>query len=262
MRRSPLGGTILLLAVCVLPPPAAAAGLTPLSVIPTESRATQPLPHGAPMRVQLQAADLPKLAARLGVPAPNAGVVGLEYTVDAASGVRAVASGRTWLEPTFVIDYDDPRVLALRDEYRSGFPGAPSAATLAQFVSGRMQASSDQPFALASRTATLLRGDCTEHAVLTVALARSVGLPAQLAFGVAILPTEQGYAAVGHAWALVREGDRWVMSDAALEQEPVEVRYLSLGVLEDEGTGYALSAMDMFTRWPQRIVVLGSVDPR
>lgn len=262
MRRSPLGGTILLMAVSVLPPRLAAADLTPLSVIPTESRATQPLPHGAPMRVQLQAADLPRLAAQLGVPAPDAGVAGLDYTVDAASGVRAVASGRTWLEPTFVIDYDDPRVLALRDEYRSGFPGAPSAATLAQFVSGRMQASSDQPFALASRTATLLRGDCTEHAVLTVALARSVGLPAQLAFGVAILPTEQGYAAVGHAWALVREGDRWVMSDAALEQEPVEVRYLSLGVLEDEGTGYALSAMDMFTRWPQRIVVLGSVDPR
>jgi len=150
MRRSPLGGTILLMAVSVLPPRPAAADLTPLSVIPTESRATQPLPHGAPMRVQLQAADLPRLAAQLGVPAPDAGVAGLDYTVDAAAGARAVASGRTWLEPTFVIDYDDPRVLALRDEYRSGFPGAPSAATLAQFVSGRMRASSDQPFALAS----------------------------------------------------------------------------------------------------------------
>lgn len=264
MRCRPRPGcAAVLIAVFALPAgPVAAGAPTPLSVIPTDSRPTTPVPPGAPMRVQLQAADLPRLAARLGVPAPDPGAAGLDYTVDGSTGVRPAAADRTWLESTFVIDHEDPRVLALRDQYRSEFPGAPSAATLARFVSARVQESSDQPFALASRVATLLRGDCTEHAVLTVALARSVGLPARVAFGLAIVPTEQGYGAFGHAWALVREGDRWVLSDAALLRMPVEVRYLTLGGLEDEGPGYALSVAELTMRWPQRVVVLGGADPR
>ena len=51
------------------------------------------------------------------------------------------------------------------------------------------------------------RGDCTEHSVLFVALARALGIPARSAVGIAYWPAGKGFG--WHAWAEVKIGKKW-----------------------------------------------------
>jgi hypothetical protein len=189
---------------------------------------------------------------------PEAGAAGIDYVLAGSPPLSPPASSRTWLEPTFVIDYDDAHVVALRDEYLRGQHGPPTAASVVKFVAQKMHPSLDQGWALASRVATLLRGDCSEHAVLTAALARSVGLPARVAVGVVVIEDAGQYGAFGHAWAAIRDGERWQLADAALIGQGAAARYLALAWLEDEGPGFRMELIDPMSNWVQRVVVLGS----
>ncbi len=65
------------------------------------------------------------------------------------------------------------------------------------------------------------RGDCNEHAVLYVALARAAGLPARLAAGLVYLDGRFYY----HAWAEVYLRD-WVAVDPTLDQFPADAAHL------------------------------------
>jgi predicted ribosome-associated RNA-binding protein Tma20 len=59
-------------------------------------------------------------------------------------------------------------------------------------------------------------GDCTEHAVLTAALCRAAGIPAQVVFGVLYIDEYAGRKDVffGHAWTQGYVGGKWVQLDA------------------------------------------------
>jgi hypothetical protein len=59
-------------------------------------------------------------------------------------------------------------------------------------------------------------GDCTEHAVLTAALCRAAGIPAQVVFGVLYIDEYAGKKDVffGHAWDQAYIGGKWVQLDA------------------------------------------------
>lgn len=65
------------------------------------------------------------------------------------------------------------------------------------------------------------RGDCNEHAVLFVALARAVGIPARVVAGVVYLDGAFYY----HAWAEVWLG-QWVAVDPALNQFPADATHI------------------------------------
>lgn len=67
-----------------------------------------------------------------------------------------------------------------------------------------------------------LRGDCNEHTVLYVALARSVGLPARTAIGLVNVQGRFYY----HAWPEVWLSDRWVAMDPTLGQVPADASHL------------------------------------
>jgi transglutaminase-like putative cysteine protease len=67
-----------------------------------------------------------------------------------------------------------------------------------------------------------LRGDCNEHTVLYVALARSVGLPARTAIGLVNVEGRFYY----HAWPEVWLADRWVAMDPTLGQYPADASHL------------------------------------
>jgi len=69
-------------------------------------------------------------------------------------------------------------------------------------------------------------GDCTEHAVLTAALARAAGIPAQLETGVVYQKGRFYY----HAWNVFRLADwgGWVTADAVMNQLPADVTHLRL----------------------------------
>jgi hypothetical protein len=75
-------------------------------------------------------------------------------------------------------------------------------------------------------------GDCTEHAVAFVELARAEGLEARTAAG--LLVVDAPPALVPHAWAEVKLGERWVPVDPALSQVPADAGHLRLGAWVDE----------------------------
>jgi transglutaminase-like putative cysteine protease len=65
------------------------------------------------------------------------------------------------------------------------------------------------------------RGDCNEHSVLYVALARAIGLPARTAAGLVYVDGRFYY----HAWAEVHLGD-WVAVDPTFGQFPADASHL------------------------------------
>ncbi len=67
-------------------------------------------------------------------------------------------------------------------------------------------------------------GDCNEHAILFVAFARAIGIPAKIYVGLVNL---YGDAYFYHAWCGVWLG-RWVPVDPTFNQFPADVRHLKL----------------------------------
>jgi transglutaminase-like putative cysteine protease len=65
-------------------------------------------------------------------------------------------------------------------------------------------------------------GDCNEHTVLYVALARSLGLPARTAAGLVHVGGRFYY----HAWPEVWLDERWVAVDPTLGQFPADASHL------------------------------------
>jgi len=66
-------------------------------------------------------------------------------------------------------------------------------------------------------------GDCNEHAVLTAALLRAAGIPAQIETGLVYLNGRFYY----HAWNLAYIG-QWVTADAVFNQIPADVTHIRL----------------------------------
>jgi transglutaminase-like putative cysteine protease len=80
-------------------------------------------------------------------------------------------------------------------------------------------------YASAVEVAESRQGDCSEFAVLTAALCRAVGIPAQVAVGVAYVSGFGGLQGFGgHAWTQAYvgadergQGGRWIGLDAAFK---------------------------------------------
>ena len=228
--------------------------LAPLHVIPTESQVTQPIPAGAPARVRISTADPQGLAAVLGVAAPDSQTT-LDYLIDQYPQLRTSVA-RTWLEPTFVIDFNEEAFAPLRKQLAER-GSQTTRLQLVEFVAGVINESDERNWDLASVVAERRKGDCSEHAVLTAALARLQGIPARVVLGVALVSDGKHHGAFGHAWAETLEDGKWRVADAALFEMKAAVRYLPIGVLEDEGMGYSMDLMRIMQIWVERVVVLG-----
>jgi hypothetical protein len=73
-------------------------------------------------------------------------------------------------------------------------------------------------------TLLVKQGDCKEHAVLAVSLARAIGLPARMAVG--LVNTEDGFAF--HAWVNYWAGKTWFSADPLMNRVPVTPLYITL----------------------------------
>lgn len=73
-------------------------------------------------------------------------------------------------------------------------------------------------YASASEVIQTLKGDCTEHSVLLVALCRAVGIPARAASGILYVDSWLGEKRVfgGHQWTQVYLDGKWYDVDATL----------------------------------------------
>lgn len=228
--------------------------LAPLHVIPTESQSAEPVPADGPARVRLSGPKPQELADALGVSLPESHA-SFEYVIDRYPQLRGDET-RTWLEPTFVIDYTEPEFEPLRKELdaRGSKITRPE---LVEYVAGLIEPSRERRWDIASVVARRRQGDCSEHAVLTTALARLQGIPARVVVGVALVSEGKTHGAFGHAWSEFLEDGEWQVADAALVQAKATVRYLPIGLFEDEGLGYAMNLLRLMQIWIDRVVVLG-----
>lgn len=232
----------------------AQAQITPLFVIPTESRTLAAIPGSSPLRVSLTAENSAAVADKLGVTAA-AGSDTFEYVIGTYPQLRAETE-RTWLEATFMIDFDEPEFAGVRAELAALGP-KPTRAQLIGFVNHTIDENVQRGWDFASTIARKRQGDCSEHAVFTVALARMYGIPARVVVGVALVANGKDYGAYGHAWAEMLENGMWVVADASLLEAAPNARYLPFGLVEDEGMGFKMSLAGLSGQWIQKLVVLG-----
>lgn len=124
------------------------------------------------------------------------------------------------IEPTRFLQSDDPRIMKLaRQAVGDTTDAAQAAKKIESFVAGYIKnLSLSVGYASAVEVAESRCGDCTEFAVLTAALCRAVGIPAQVVAGIAYVDDFAGMRGFGgHAWAQAYIGGKWIGLDAAFK---------------------------------------------
>jgi hypothetical protein len=133
-------------------------------------------------------------------------------------------------KPTRFVQSDRKEIVELaRRAVGDTKDAAEAARKIEAFVAGYVEHKSlSVGYASAAEVAASRQGDCSEFAVLTAAMCRSVGIPAQVVVGVAYVKDfssltigkqdsfENG-AFGGHAWVQAYIGDKWVGLDAAFK---------------------------------------------
>ena len=122
--------------------------------------------------------------------------------------------------PSRFLQSDDPRIIKLAQQAVGDTKDAAQAARkIESFVAGYIKnLSLSVGYATSVEVAESRRGDCTEFAVLTAALCRAVGIPAQVVAGVAYVDDFAGMRGFGgHAWAQAYIGGKWIGLDAAFK---------------------------------------------
>jgi transglutaminase-like putative cysteine protease len=153
---------------------------------------------------------------------------------EARSGVPDPGAA-AFLAPETFIESDAPEIRAEADKALQNAPRDPRgrAERLVRHVNALLE---KKPTASLPSALEVLRtkvGDCNEHAVLLVALARAASIPARLTAGLVYLHGAFYY----HAWAELYLGDRgaglWLPVDPTLNQFPADsthVRFVRGGV--------------------------------
>jgi Transglutaminase-like superfamily len=257
MRRAlPITAAALAL-VLSLPPPGAAAppdaGTAPparqadsslfLASFPVESHLAGSLFAAAPVQITLrfdpaQAHASNELVRRLRI------AIGADGSLVVPRGAYPSAKekpARQNLRPSFLVDYDEPAFKPVLDEARAQLGATPTIDDLVRFVDKFITKKGfGRGFDIASVVARRREGDCTEHAVLTAALARAFRLPSRVVEGILLVEAQGTVLAFGHAWAEVYTASAWRPADAAFPGKDPLV-YLPLDLISDEGPGFAMS---------------------
>lgn len=145
-----------------------------------------------------------------------------------------------FLKPTSTSQSNDPKIIEkAKSIVGSEQDSRVAAEAIVKWVFKNLgKADGVRGTASAVETLNAGKGDCTEHAALTVALARAAGIPARNVTGIVLVPgkkTEAGY----HAWPEFWLGE-WVVLDPALGTFDAGPHYIWLGYDEPgevHGTG-------------------------
>jgi hypothetical protein len=136
-------------------------------------------------------------------------------------------------QPNSMIQSDNP-VLVEAAKAAVGQATDPwqQAVALERFVRERItEPTYSQGFASAAEAFEKRKGDCRSHAVLLVALARAVGIPARAAYGLVY----QNQAFLFHLWTEVYVEGRWIPIDATLAQGGIGAAHLKVGHTNFQG---------------------------
>jgi transglutaminase-like putative cysteine protease len=253
-RSRPIGAALALGLAATI---AQADGLY-LFVIPTTVRDAAVEPR-LPLRIAAYVPEPRAFQARLGLPESTVLADRVEFELGHEIRLAPAPPG-SFLASTFLVDHEEPAVRALRERLIEQRGARPTPQDLIEFVRQTIDHHVlGRGWDAASRVAATHTGDCTEHAVLLAALARSVGRPARVVVG-AVLVTDGGrFATLGHAWNELYDGERWHTADAAIAPGAAPLGYLPFGVLDDEGPGHMLAVVHLSaTTWVRRVEILGN----
>lgn len=144
-----------------------------------------------------------------------------------------------YLQPTQMAQSDDPSIVAEAKRIVGGETNAMLAAQ--KIVNAVFETIDKQAGVRGSATALEVlqngAGDCTEHAVLVVALMRAAGIPARTIDGIVLAADGGGKGVAGyHAWAEIWLG-QWVGVDATVDETGTSARYLQFGIDEPGSIG-------------------------
>jgi transglutaminase-like putative cysteine protease len=141
------------------------------------------------------------------------------YTLPYTGGGEPAAE----LGSELLVQSDDPRIRAKAVEITRGTTDPAAAArTLERWVYTNVKKEIVPGIPSALQTLEVLRGDCNEHTVLYVAMARAVGLPARTAAGLVHVRGRFYY----HAWPEVWLNESWVAVDPTLGQYPADASHI------------------------------------
>lgn len=184
-----------------------------------------------------------RLAGWIDVPGPDGD--GVAFSLDAYPAARARPDETGHLASSFLVDYAEPGVQALRAEIAARYGPRPAPGELERFVYEHIADKNvAHGFDVASVVARSRAGDCTEHAVLLTALLRMYGYPARTVVGVFVSLHDRAMA-YGHAWAEYHDGDGWAGLDGTRVADALDARYIPLGTLEDESIAYRLASIGL-----------------
>jgi hypothetical protein len=137
-----------------------------------------------------------------------------------------------WLAEEPMIQVTDSSIIRTADSLAAGAGDSWQAAVaMSSFVDAFVQNSPTVSLPSSVEVLESGRGDCNEHTVLFVALARAAGLPARTCAGIVYLDGAFGY----HAWPLVWVGE-WVPMDPTFGQHVADATHIILaeGSLESQ----------------------------
>jgi transglutaminase-like putative cysteine protease len=134
-----------------------------------------------------------------------------------------------WLEPSLYVQSNDARLIERAADIIGEESDALAAAKLINnWVFSNVRKTFSARLSEALEVLENLEGDCTEHSVLFVGLARAAGIPAREVAGLVYVEApEPGF--YFHQWAKVWVGE-WVDMDPTFDQVTVDATHIKLAV--------------------------------
>jgi transglutaminase-like putative cysteine protease len=129
------------------------------------------------------------------------------------------------------VNWGAPGIAALALQVAGDAKGAYEAARrLSTHVHGRLEKAYGASHDRASDVLESGKGDCTEHTVLVLALARALGIPARAVHGLVYAQYGDGQPALyWHAWPEIRSAGEWIPLDPTFGQNVADATHLALG---------------------------------
>ena len=167
------------------------------------------------------------------------GVIVTVRPVAAPTGVKFPYEGKDGntleaMKPTRFVqsDYNDIIELAKR-AVGDTKDAAEAVKKIESFVSGYIENKGlSVGYASAAEVAASKAGDCTEFAVLTASMCRTIGIPARIVFGIVYVKAFGGRENVfgGHAWVEAYVGDKWIGLDATRTPKGFDAGHIALAI--------------------------------
>jgi hypothetical protein len=147
--------------------------------------------------------------------------------------------------PTMFIQSDQPEIVSLAERIKSERTAAMEIANAIKFwVSTNIEQTSTADSNSALTVLRNRKGDCTEHAILFVALARALQIPARDVGGL-VYTTDEELAFGWHAWAEFHDGRQWVSVDPIFHQLLVDATHIKLAGGDRDRLGPLMGRLTM-----------------